>query len=548
MLALDEYAANAMPYILIKQPNKPLSYLLSITGVGLMTVVIILLHAGNSLANVCMLYLLAVIVAAVQLGRAAAILASICSFLALDYFFVQPIYTLTVADPTEWLALCVFLLIAALTGELTARVRVRAQEALQHDLEMTTLAEASWEIASDLDSKRAMDIVVNKIAALLALKQVAIITRDENGSQKAVSVNGLPQNNLETLQNEKTQSAVDFVFAKAVPAGCRAAQYPNLSTAPPPPENADQYKELAGTILPIYVEGNVLGVLYLEHNLEIPSNRREHQLLSALVNHVGLLLQRDKSLRAEAKARALLEADLLKTALLAMVSHDFRSPLTSIKASIQTLKSTGGALAREEQDNLLQAVDLEVDRLNRMVQNILDLSRLEAGAWRPKREQVPVSELLGSMLDSFNRAENKRIYVTNEAGEAMVLVDSVQIGQVLHNLLENALKYSPEKEIVELICRLTADNLEFSVQDRGRGITKEDKATIFEPFSRGKLLNESNIPGVGIGLAICRGLVSAHGGIIQADARDGGGSIFRVTLPQESHPLVLESKHESSGN
>jgi two-component system, OmpR family, sensor histidine kinase KdpD len=524
-----------MREILIKQQLKrvkPVAYLLSVSGVGLMTLVIELLRAGNSLANVNMLYMLVVIVAAVQLGRAAAVLASISSFLALDFFFVQPIYTLTVADPTEWLALCVFLLVAIVTGELTARVRTKAQEALQHDLEMTTLAEASWEIASDLDSKRAMDYVLNKIASLLSLSEVAVIANTEDGKLEAISAHAMSKDEAEALFKGKTAEAIDFVFRRALPLGPRAVQFPNLASAGQPDQNAANYTELDVTLLPIYVEGNVSAVLYIRSNLALPPNRREHQLLSALVNHVGLLLQRDKSLRAEAKAQALLEADQLKTALLSMVSHDFRSPLTSIKASIQTLKSAGSALALDEQENLLQAVDLEVDRLNRMVSNILDLSRLEAGAWRPKREQVPASELLGSMLDFFNKRDNQRIKIHNEVGENMVLLDSVQISQVLHNLLENALKYSPQDQAVELYCRRLDQALEFEVRDRGMGIAQEDKGTIFEPFSRGRSLNESNIPGVGIGLAICRGLVKAHGGTVQADPRDGGGSIFRVTLPQ----------------
>jgi two-component system, OmpR family, sensor histidine kinase KdpD len=510
---------------------KPVAYLLSVVGVGVMTLVIELCHAGNSLANVNMLYLLVVIVAAVQLGRAAAILASICSFFSLDYFFVQPLYTLTVADPTEWLALCVFLLVAIVTGELTARVRTRAQEALQHDLEMTTLAEASWEIASDLDSKRAMDYVLNKIASLLTLSAAAVIAHGEDGKLETISAHGV-RDSAESLLTGQTLAAIDFVFQRALPLGPRATQYPNLISAGQAYQNAPDYKGLDATILPIYVEGSVAAVLYIKSDLAQPPNRRENQLLTALVNHVGLLLQRDKSLRAEAKAQALLEADQLKTALLSMVSHDFRSPLTSIKASIQTLKSAGNALALDEQENLLQAVDLEVDRLNRMVSNILDLSRLEAGAWRPKREQVPASELLGSMLDFFNQRDNQRINVHNELGENMVLLDSVQISQVLHNLLENALKYSPKDQAVDLHCRQFAQGLEFEVRDRGDGIAPEDKDTIFEPFSRGRSLSESNIPGVGIGLAICRGLVKAHGGTIEAESRDGGGSIFRVTLPQ----------------
>lgn len=225
-----------------------------------------------------------------------------------------------------------------------------------------------------------------------------------------------------------------------------------------------------------------------------------------------------------------------------MVSHDFRSPLTSIKASIQTLKSAGRDLSSEDAVNLLDAVDEETERINKMVTNILDLSRLEAGAWRPKCESIPLEELIGSALSAFNKEANARIITKIAPTIAPIYADGVQIVQVLKNLLENALKYSPASQNVNFECRQEDDQLIIEIKDRGIGLSQDEREKVFEPFYRGKNLSESNVPGVGIGLSICKGLIEAHGGMITAANRDGGGSVFRVTLPIMSETATIAAK------
>ena len=238
-------------------------------------------------------------------------------------------------------------------------------------------------------------------------------------------------------------------------------------------------------------------------------------------------------MHAQAKAQALAETDKLKTALLQMVSHDFRSPLASIKASVGSLlDDEGEPMDAETQLGLLVAIDQETDRLNRMVGNILDLSKLEAEAWRPRREDVSLSEMVGSTMDSFNKQQNDRIeiYIDSRLGD--VWVDSVQFVQVLRNLLENALKYSTDDKVVELRATPIGSALQIEVLDRGPGLPVGEESDIFEPFYRARAHKESSLPGVGMGLAICRGLVEAHGGRLTAYNREGGGAAFRVFLPE----------------
>jgi two-component system sensor histidine kinase KdpD len=398
---------------------------------------------------------------------------------------------------------------------------------------MTILAETSWEVASELNSHTALQLTLRKISNLLdfvAMAVINVVDVDVDGLFVIHTSYGLSDQSADEFI-KKNVPALSFVKEKGLPVGPFAPSFPNSATATTAYCEASRPANDLDTLLPIPIEGIVQAVVLLRARTQRTANNRERQILQALINHVVLVLEREKSFAVQAKAQGLLEANKLKAALLAMVSHDFRSPLTAIKATIQTMKSARGFLPEEETISLLDGVDHEVDRLERVVKNILDLSRLEANAWRPKCEMIPVSELLGSALDSFSEKENQRIVLNSTNSGESLWVDSVQLGQVIHNLVENALKYSPPESTVELACRFDNGSAIIEVLDRGIGVPIGEEEHLFEPFHRGTKLSESNIAGVGLGLSICRGLVEAHGGIINASRRAGGGSIFRVTLP-----------------
>jgi two-component system sensor histidine kinase KdpD len=275
----------------------------------------------------------------------------------------------------------------------------------------------------------------------------------------------------------------------------------------------------------------VLGLLYLQLPVEYAVSPPERRVIESLANHAAVVLERDRLARAESRANALDEADRLKTALLSMVSHDFRSPLASIKASVTSLLQEGAPWDPETQRELLQGVDHETDRINRVVGNLLALSRLEADAWRPQYEPTPPAELIGAVLDSLGPEENGRIQVGLDSAPAELWLDPAQMVQVLHNLLENALKYSPPEKSVELNVVQDEGEAILEILDRGPGLPKGEEQRVFESFYRASELRESATPGIGIGLAVCRGLVEAHHGQLTASNRPGGGAIFRVRLP-----------------
>jgi two-component system sensor histidine kinase KdpD len=500
-----------------------LSYVIAGSAVALMTAFMVYVRADASIANIPMLYMLVVLATALLFGSLPAIFGSILCFLCFDWFFIEPRYQFTVQDPIEWISLCTFLFTATVTGQLTAMLHARAEENTRHNQETEALAAASWTVASELDPTNCLNKVLAQIASVVALDAAAIFVPCKDGETE---LQAMANYRLSVAEEKAAQKVLHFVMDRRQPVNWDGNPLWDKALAD---------MAMPGLIcLPIIMEGQVLGVLYLKLDEPRTASASAGRVITSLANHAAVVLQRHRLMRAEASAQALIEADRLKTALLSMVSHDFRSPLTSIKASVGGLLQQGTPCDAETQLSLLQAIDAETDRLNRMVGNILDLSRLEAGAWTPRRDYTSITELVGAALDSFDDKDNRRINVLLAADLPEVYVDSVQIVQVLRNLLENALKYSPPDKSVEMEARCADKEVAIEVRDHGSGLPKGFEQRIFEPFFRAPEMQESSVPGVGIGLAVCQGLVAAHKGDLTASNREGGGATFRVTLPTEA--------------
>jgi len=485
-------------------------YLVAAGGVVLVTLVIQVVPGAAHIANISMLYLLVVIGSAVGFGSAPAVAASFLGFLAFNWFFTEPYHTFRVHDPAEWIALITFLVTAVVTGQLTALLGARAEDARRRERETAALAEASWAVASQVDLDRALAELLNRLADVAPVKAAAILVPGSGDASRCIAA----------YPHGETPALISPVaFSRAL------AQSAPLDTGQGPPSRIED------AYLPLMMETRTLGVLYLRPDADRRFSPQEERVVQSLASQAAIVLERDRLLRAETEARALAEADRLKTALLSMVSHDFRSPLTSIKASVTGLLQDHSAWDPATQRELLQGIDQETDRLNGMVGNILALSRLESNAWRPRREPAAVPELVGASLDSFGADENRRLHVRLEPDLPEVSLDAVQIVQVLRNLVDNALKYSPPEAAVELHAAAVEGALMIEVMDLGSGLPPGEEDRIFEPFYRAPQLRETSIPGVGIGLAVCRGLVEAHHGSLSAEARPGGGTVFRILLP-----------------
>lgn len=540
-------------------------YTFDVLGVALITGLVYILPEARHATNRVTPYLLVVIGAAYRFGRGPAVVAAILAVLATDWFLQEPRYTLGVSNPGDWLELIMLLTTATVISQLTTLLRQRAEEASQSEREAAALSQISWAVASQVRHDLALSEVLRSLLEIVPGVAAAIIIRDAGAVPEVVAVSG-EEEALPDFASPLTRTAVDAIYeagrvtGTATMASGAALFEATLPGQPPSASSAPGARRLWGLLksdpgaapgagratndiyLPLAMEERVLGVLYLRLHEDHTISNAQRRIIASLTNYATVALERQRLTRLESQARALSEADRLKTALLSMVSHDFRSPLASIKASATGLLQEGVPWDKTTQRELLLGINEETDRLNRMVGNILALSRLEAGDWRPQCELVPLDEVIGAALDSFSAADNGRIQTAIDPSLIEVWLDSVQIVQVLHNLLENALKYSPPASKVELRAtpeRATPDdeNLCLEVLDRGPGLTAEERHQVFERFYRSPRWRESSLPGSGIGLAICSGLVEAHDGQLTADNRAHGGTVFRIVLPLRPPPV-----------
>jgi two-component system sensor histidine kinase KdpD len=503
-------------------------------GVALVTGLISLLPGADQTVSYDVLYLLVVIGAALRFGSGAAVLASFLSFLAFDWYLLETRYWLDILHPRQWLSLVMFLITAIVTGQLTARLQASAAEARQRARDAMALSRASWAVASQVDRASALVEVLRHVIQVVEPEAAAIVIRGEGGVPEFAAWGGENREALPDFAAGTARQAVESVLEDGQP---RAWE----GRGPGPGGSPAAEKNPSVSYLPLKVKERVLGVMYLHWRSGRQTTPEEREVVASLANHAAVVLERDRLARTETQVQALAETDRLKTALLSMVSHNFRSPLTAIKATIGGLIRNRSAWTTEAPVELLQGMDHEVDRLNRMVANLLALSRLEADAWRPQREPASAQELVGAAYDSFRGEDRRRIRVSLDPSVPEVCLDPVQIAEALCGLLDNALRYSPPESSVELRVSQNEAALVMEVLDRGPGLPKGEEERVFEPFYRGPDRQESAQHGTGLGLPIATGLVEAHGGRLTAENREGGGAVFRITLPLARMPETVAS-------
>lgn len=251
-------------------------------------------------------------------------------------------------------------------------------------------------------------------------------------------------------------------------------------------------------------------------------------LLEVLAGQTAMAIERARSLHSAESARMTMETEQMRSSLLSAVSHDLRTPLASITGAASTLRDQGDKLDPDTRRDLLDSIAEEADRLGRLVSNLLDMTRLESGV-ELRRDDYPLEEIVGAVLQRMERRLARRQVVTSlPENLPLVYVDDVLLGQLLVNLLENAAKYTPEDAPIELEAEATGDAVTLEIRDRGPGFAPGDQERVFEKFYRAR---SHGARGMGLGLPICRAIVQAHEGTIEAANRPGGGAVFRVRIP-----------------
>jgi two-component system sensor histidine kinase KdpD len=252
------------------------------------------------------------------------------------------------------------------------------------------------------------------------------------------------------------------------------------------------------------------------------------QLLEVFANQAALAIERTRSQHAAEAARVQMHTEEMRSSLLSAVSHDLRTPLASITGAASSLRSQGEKLPPEVRQELLDSIAEEAERLSRLVSNLLDMTRLDSGV-ELRRDLYPLEEIVGAALHRMERQLEKRQVITHlPESLPLVYIDDVLLGQLVVNLLENAIKYTPEGTVIEVAAEAAEDAVTLEIRDRGPGFAPGDERRIFEKFYRGK---SDGVRGAGLGLAICQAIMQAHRGTIAAFNRAGGGAIFQIRLP-----------------
>ena len=489
---------------------------LAVAGVAAATLVIGATQAFAHFSNISLLYLPVVLWLAARYGRWPAILASILSFLSYDFFFIPPFHLFTVDDPTEWLSLLALLATALTLGHMTAMVRARASDAEESQRQTDTLYRLAQMIAASENERDLYEALTRQAVSVFApsgARSCALLLPDETGALEIAAIAGDQAGGTEEPGAKR-----------------RAILRRPLKT----PRGVVGKLMVAGTpaIHGLWLDGAV-GLERLDADLQ------QAPLFSAFCDQMALAIERAALAREAAHAAALRESDRLKDALLGSVTHDLRTPLASIKAAASSLRRGDIAWSAPEGQELLESIDTSADRLNRLVGALLDLSRLEAGVAQPQLDWMLIGDVIATVLDRLDLTGQTRGYdirVEEPAGSPLVLMDHEQIEQTLTNLIENAIKYSPQGSVIGVRVSTSETELIVSVSDQGIGIPQHELESVFNKFyrvKRARLPWSSARPpaGTGLGLAICASIIRAHGGRIWAESAPGEGATLTFTLP-----------------
>ncbi len=459
-----------------------------------------------------MVYLLAIVVSAARFGRGPSVLASALSVAAFDFFFIPPYYTFAVADVGHLLTFAMLFVVGVVISGLTDRVRAQARQARAREERTAALFALSRDLSKARTAEEILDAARAHIGGLFEANLLAFVAAGRSDALVAVPAAGLDA-------SEHDRSVAEWVFAHGEPAG--------LTT-----ETLAAARALFLPLTGLQPQG-VLGVVPRSpRSLEDPTQR---QLLETLCRQVGAALERVRSAEDAHAARLHAERQELRNSLLSSVSHDLRTPLAAITGSATTLLNDGAAVAPDAQRELLETVRDEAERLNRLVGNLLDMTRLESGGLHVHKEWTPLEEVVGAALDRAGHVlHDHEVRLSLPADLPLVPLDGVLIEQVLLNLLDNAAKYTAAGTPIDIAARAEPGRVVVEVADRGPGLPEGSELRVFEKFFRASPLTGAR--GTGLGLAIVHGIVTAHGGTVAAGQREGGGAVFRFTLPVEGAP------------
>ncbi len=455
-------------------------YILSIGIIASTTAIFFVLRDGLDTTLIALLYLIPLGLITAYWGLSPGITSALITFLTFNYFFIPPYYTLAVHRPTDVVILMIFLAVAVVISQLVGRMQASLIAATAREREATQLYELSIALTG-LHNE-------HSIAQILA-KQVQAVSQGEH-----------VELNLTT--------------------GAEPTSFHLPETTPPrtPPD----------LTVPIQAARGLLGEILLWKSVS-PISSSGKRLLETFASQGALALERARLAQAESRARVLEESDHLKSILLSSVSHELRTPLSTIKAASSSLRGNEVSWDSHARVELIAAIDDEADHLNMLVGNLLDMSRIESGALKPKREWNILSEIVGSVLARMRHSTDEhKLEIDIPENLPFISVDYVQMEQVFTNLVSNSLKYAPSNTLIRIQANIETDTVHVQVSNQGPQVPPEHLERIFDKFYR--ITAADRVTGTGLGLSICKGIIEAHGGHIWAE-NTSDGLAFNFTLP-----------------
>jgi two-component system sensor histidine kinase KdpD len=470
--------------------------------------------------DIAMIYLLGVVITASRTSTWPSLFAVLLSIAAFDFFFIPPYYTFAVSDVRFFITFVVMFIVSFVISRLTLRVRQQAEAARLREGRTAALYNLSRDLVSERGAKRLSEIAMKHISEMFD-SQVAVLIPDDQNRLTPVT-NGA----FAFTPDQQELSVAQWVYEHRQPAGLGSDTLPGAKAL----------------YLPLVASAGAIGVVgILPKTATDGFEPEQFHYLEAFANQTAIAIER--SFLGEAAQRALLKAETesLRNTLLSSISHDLRTPLSAITGAATTLLQRDVLIDTESRLDLVKTIQEEAERLNLIIKNVLDMTKLESGAIKLNKEWQSLEEIVGVALNRLgDRLKEHPVTVKLPGNLPLIPFDGLLIEQVLVNLFDNAIKYTPKGTPLELSASESFYTVTVSLADRGPGIPPGEEERIFEKFVSGRATGG----GVGLGLAICRTIINAHGGKIWAENREGGGAVFHFTLSSAGLPPPPKREEE----